>query len=241
MMKKTICIGIVGMFLLTGLASMSVIGMRSLSTPTEELTVHLIADKPLTTATITATGPSGIPYSVQWDGEFYSTSLPVDSNPDVITEYTVTVEVDGYFSPDPQTAFMSLGHPQQLFFTLEKHGYGSISVYVFYGIAGAITITDADVSMQLLENGNPLGEIIELPYCEDSWDYWLDNVAAGDYRVTVMHDDFWPKPHVQDAHVEAGEETMLLAQLGRFKSKSVHMMLQRILDPFPILRLLLKL
>ena len=106
MNKKIICISIVSMFLLTGLTTLSSVGMKisdnigSLNNPTQTLTVYLIADHTLypIDGDVVATDDDGVEYHLEGDnkGQKYTGELPVDENPNIYTKYIVTATTRAY-------------------------------------------------------------------------------------------------------------------------------------------------
>jgi len=220
MKRKTMAILILA-FLMTSIFSISVVGLkldnkskvktvleqdsqsdenkfRISNDPTAYLIVGVIYFKippvKIKNANVVATDVEGNEYPIPWyeSGSCYLAQLPVNADPNITTDYNVTVSVIGYIDPEPQTAHMTIANYTGLVFYVSpgEEGTGDVGAVLLYKEEHVV---DASVSIS-----NKNGKTYDMPYEEidpanNSWAYIARDVPVGEYEITISEPNFITK------------------------------------------------
>lgn len=106
---------------------------------------------------------------------------------------------------------------------------GKLSVYVYVKPSiGQTYVYDATVTVQRIEDGQPVGDIINVPFVTHQSSY-EKVIPTGIYALRVSHQSLWPKPYTETIVIEPDQILNKNVGLNRFKSKTLALNLNNIL------------
>lgn len=135
----------------------------------------------------------------------------------------ITIVVSGFsFLPSAMSKTTSMSQTVEL-------DVGKLSVYVYVKPSIFQTyVYDATVTVQRIEGGEPVGQVINMPFVEAFSSYELE-IPAGIYNLTVSHPSLWPKPYTEPVVIEPNQVLNKNVEMNRFKSKNLYLNLNNML------------